>query len=139
VQPGGTASACATLSTSEIQAIIGVPVKDGRTTSAAGEAASKCEWDAQDETTGVFTEVDLLPFDQDLWALQKNGATTEPVANLGEEAFRWQVGTIGPAGILEIKYHGHEIDINVFGPSSDKSTVSGQQVAMANLVLSRVQ
>jgi hypothetical protein len=133
---GAAPDACATLTQAEVQQIVKTPVTV-KPLDLSGNA-SGCEWDAVDETKGIFVEVDIKPFSDGVWDLAKNAQTTEQVPGLGEEAHRWSVGMLGPAGILEIKKAGREIDVTVVDLQGTKDSISTQQLSVANLVLSRV-
>jgi len=124
--------ACALLTPSEIQQVLGVAMKPGvkQTTS----TSSQCQWDSQDESEAVGVSLSVSTYDDTLFRTMSSSNKAVPVSGFGEAAFKGYPH----AGDIAIKQKGHEIDVGVVDFKLAPANVDGAAATFAKLVLSRL-
>ncbi len=128
---GLPASACGLLSGTEIQGIVGAPVKAGVEQDSDGQVS--CNWDGSTDSSPALG-VTVAEYNDAVWQAGSASANSKPVSGLGDAAYQgWPT-----AGALSIKVKGLMVTIGVVSFTLNSAVVSADDVSLAKLVLSRL-
>jgi hypothetical protein len=132
---GGTGvsglKACQLLSTSEIQAALGVTMQDG--VEEDNDQQVDCEWDAQGDSSPSVS-VTVQPYDDTLWQMMSQGENARPISGFGDAAYMG----FPHQGDITIKAKGYEIDLGIIDFVHPSAAIDAADQALAKLVLSRL-
>jgi uncharacterized protein DUF3558 len=131
---GGNVSsinACSLLTAAEIQAALGVPVKDGVEQDSDGQVS--CTWDGQDEA-GPSAGVTVATYDDTLWQTMSQGANAKPISGFGDAAYTG----FPHQGDIAIKVKGFEVDLGIVDFTDAAAKIDAADKSLAQLVLSRL-
>jgi hypothetical protein len=123
--------ACQLLTTAEIQAALGAPMKDGVEQDSDNQV--DCEWDAQDES-GPSVSVTVQTYDDTLWQTMSQGENAKPISGFGDAAYTG----FPHQGDIAIKDKGYEVDIGIVDFVHPEATIDAADQSLAKLVLSRL-
>lgn len=124
---------CALLTPAEIESALGSKMNAGVKSAASGNKTG-CKWEATEATSGLEVDIDITPFDQDLWNGETAISGTEAVPGVGDAAFRGFVSD----GVILIKKGALEVDITIIAVFLDKAKVASGQLTLSKLVVSRL-
>lgn len=137
---GSAADACAVLTPAEIEAELGVPMKEGVLDEFGGGSAADCTWESEDPTKGASVLVTIEPFDATTWELYfKLGTEDLPTVQLpgiGDEAVL--VGGTILGGLVAVHKGSTLAEIQVLGVFLDQDVVEAAREPLARIVASRI-
>jgi Protein of unknown function (DUF3558) len=128
---------CALLTAEEIEEVIGIQLNEGEAMELSTETAG-CQWEASDSSL-TYVQVYVAAFDQETFELGRNRDSAEELSEpLGDDAYRREVTSYYPAGILQIKQDEYFIEFGLHVQDGDAETMKAQSFELAELFLSRL-
>jgi Protein of unknown function (DUF3558) len=128
---------CALLTAEEIEEVIGIQLNEGEAMELSTETAG-CQWDASDNSL-TYVQVYVAAFDQETFELARDRDSAEELTEpLGDDAYRREVTSYYPAGILQIKQDQYFIEFGLHVQDGDAATMKAQSFELAELFLSRL-
>jgi Protein of unknown function (DUF3558) len=128
---------CALLTTEEIEEVTGIEFIEGEAMELSTETAG-CQWEASDNSL-TYVQLYVAAFDQETFDLGRNRDSAEELTEpLGDDAYRREVTSYYPAGILQIKQDEYFIEFGLHVEDGDADTMKAQSFELAELFLSRL-
>ena len=128
---------CALMTAEEVGEIMGTELNEGETMELSTETAG-CQWDAADNSL-TYVQVYVAAFDQETFELARDRDSAEELTEpLGDDAYRREVTSYYPAGILQIKHDEFFIELGVHDEDGEATTMKAQGIELAELLLSRL-
>ncbi|HXG39484.1 MAG TPA: hypothetical protein VNJ28_00945, partial [Candidatus Limnocylindrales bacterium] len=131
--------ACSALTVEEIEAQLGVEMKDG-VPSGDNPEISTCTWESVDPRKGAAVVLTIEPYDPDMFEKWHDLATAEnpeiPLPGIGDEAF--VIGGTVLGGLTVLRKGGTEASLGVIGAFLDRAVVEAARAPLAALVASRI-